>query len=138
MRKWLEKMTSNLSLMVAILTVDILPREVVVNEHGVYLHSWRFTAYEGKEGCFHINLARRNGLWGSSTWIDGRSWGSVSPLWDGDFKHPTIEDALLAGWSDLERVSRGQVKFYNKAKKAFDTFMALPFEEKISRMIIRD
>jgi hypothetical protein len=134
---------SSLSLSVlTVLTEEVLPRETFKNEHGVYLHTWVFPVYDdGKGSYFRVYLACKNGMWGSVSTASGKTWGYGGPLWDGDFVHPTIEDALRGAWEEFERVEpcfHTKPKFYDKAKKAFDTLMALPTVEKIAQLKIRD
>ena len=132
-----------LALLVATLTEEIFPREVVINENGVYLHTWMLSVFDdGKGSYFRIYLCRKNGIWGYASCISGRTWGYHSPLWDGDFQWATLEDALRDAWKeDFERVEpcfHERPKFYDKAKNFFDRYMALPFEEKLSHLVIRD
>lgn len=132
----------SLSVLVATLTEEILPREVVINENGVYLHTWMLTVYEDNKGCyFCIYLCRKNGVWASVSKANGRTWGYAGPLWDGDFVHPTLDAALLDAWNDFDRVEERfheKPKFYEKTRKAFEEFMRLPEAEKIARFKIRD
>ena len=135
---------SNISLpiLATILTEEILPREVVVNSWGVYLHTWVLDVFDdGKGSYFRIYLCRKNGIWASVSQASGRTWGYACPLWDGDFKFATIEDALLDAWKDFERVEehfREKPKFYQKAIQFFKDFMALPYDKKILQLRIRD
>ena len=121
---------------------EILPREVVVNENGVYLHTWMLNVYDDGKGCyFCIYLCRKNGVWASVSKASGRTWGYAGPLWDGDFVHPTLDAALLDAWKDFTRIeARFHEKpvFYAKARKFFEDFMKLSYEDKISQFKIRD
>lgn len=132
----------SLPILATILTEDILPREVVINEHGVYLHTWILTVYDDGRGCyFCIYLCRKNGIWASVSKASGKTWGYAGPLWDGDFVHPTLDAALLDAWKDFDRIEERfheKPVFYEKARKAFENFMKLPYEDKILQFKIRD
>lgn len=126
----------------ATLTEEILPREVVINENGVYLHTWVVNVFDDHKGSyFRIYLCRKNGIWASVSQASGKTWGYACPLWDGDFKFVSLNDALLDAWQDFDRIEpkfHEKPKFYQHAKNFFDMLILLPDRDKYAYFEIRD
>ena len=124
------------------LSEEVFPRETFKNEHGVYLHTWVLSVYDdGKGSYLHIYLACKNGIWGSVSTASGKTRGYTGPLWDGDFVHTTLDEALVSAWEEFDRVEERfheKPKFYEKALYFMRAFMPLSVPEKIRQFKVRD